>query len=74
MPAIASKPSRQAMYWPPLIDRVEPVMKPASSEGEEDDPRGRFFRLTKTPDRDLRDDFGIEHIRRHGLDHLVSEI
>jgi hypothetical protein len=25
-------PERQAIYWPPLADMVEPVMKPASSE------------------------------------------
>jgi hypothetical protein len=25
------RPRVQAMYWPPLTDRVEPVMKPASS-------------------------------------------
>ena len=63
-----------AMYWPPLADSVEPVMKPASSEARNTTQRGDLLGLAEAADRDLRDDlrsfstFSVDRLHHLGAD------
>jgi len=61
--------STQYMCWPPLIDRVEPVMKPASSAIRNITPRAISSALPSRPTGILATIFSST-FGRHGRDHV----
>ena len=72
--AAAGRLTGQAMYWPPLADRVEPVMKPASSLARNSHAARDLLGLAEAADRDLRQDLRLQHLLGHGPDHLGADI
>ena len=63
----------QYMCWPPLIDSVDPVTKPACSSTRKATPRAISLGLAEAVDRDLGDDLA-EHVRRDRRDHVGVDI
>ncbi len=61
------------MCWPPLIDSVEPVMKPPSSETRNSTPRAISLGLAEPADRNAGDDL-LQHVGRHGAHHVGVDI
>jgi hypothetical protein len=57
------------MYWPPLIDTVEPLMKPAVSAA-----RKNAARLAKATHGNKRKNALLHHVRRNGIQHLGVDV
>ena len=62
------------MYCPPLMERVDPVMKPPSSPARNATARAISSGLPKPPDRDQRNDLRLQHLRVDRLDHLGADV
>ena len=63
----------QYMCWPPLIDSVDPVTKPAILGDQEGDAARDLVGLAEPADRDLGDDL-LQHVGRHRRDHVGVDI
>ena len=56
--------SPQAMYWPPLALTRGAGDEAGLVAGEEDHAAGDLLGLAEAPDRDLRQDLGLQHLLR----------
>ena len=61
------------MCWPPLIDSVDPVMKPAIFIDQEGNPARHLLGLAEPIDGNFGDDLA-EHVGRHRGDHVGVDI